>query len=691
MARIRLPDVTSLGPRPTPASGYRPQAVRGAELVSEATTRLGSKITEVAETMQRKNDLADAQRAMAELNDFASDALFNPENGALSRRGRDAQNVGQQFTTAFEQRRNEIRNRLSRTSREAFDLDAMQRRTSFEQTLAQHTMREMQSYQAEDHKAFLQSEINGAVSAYESDDIAAGATARMRDAITAQVRSEGLSDNVALQRIEAAESAMDLARVRRALRAGDTRAAQRLAAQGRLRGDDLVAAETELRPAMELQMAEDLVMGRAENMRLPRSVRNNNPLNIRRTATMWEGEVVGADTDFKTFETPEAGAAAAKRLLLEYQERYGLNTVSGIINRWAPPSENDTGAYAATVARDLGVGVNDPIDLRDAATLNRMFASMARVEGGPAATQAEAPLATRDTNAMSESEFLEYVRQSGAPRRVQQLAIQQRREARTAANAERQAQEREAKNTFWQHVFNGTLDTPEGQVAKAQLYAADPEALVKALDSATVTDPVQYQQTRADILRGAPADPTDLALQLSRSDRKALIDLQLEVQNKGAAPFASNEDIVRSSFMAAMNIGRPADLTNPATAARYMAFQRRVETEVRAAQAQNKPVDMREITDRLLLETRLPGRFFDGAATPAFEAPLDEMSRRTVADIPRGAYRVNTPQGQIEATYEQLISVLQKRAAARGLPGTTDNIRAEYDAAVERGEILSVR
>ena len=34
-----------------------------------------------------------------------------------------------------------------------------------------------------------------------------------------------------------------------------------------------------------------------------------------------------------------------------------------IIGRWAPPGENDTGAYVGVVARRMGVGADDLVDL----------------------------------------------------------------------------------------------------------------------------------------------------------------------------------------------------------------------------------------------------------------------------------------------------------------------------------------
>ena len=116
--------------------------------------------------------------------------------------------------------------------------------------------------------------------------------------------------------------------------------------------------------------------------RLARNVRNNNPGNIRISNNSWEGKT-GNDGEFETFDSPEMGARAMARLLLNYQRKYGLNTVNDIINRYAPPSENDTNRYAKTVASKMGIGVNDEIDLLgNPALLRDMMTHMIGVEGG---------------------------------------------------------------------------------------------------------------------------------------------------------------------------------------------------------------------------------------------------------------------------------------------------------------------
>lgn len=91
----------------------------------------------------------------------------------------------------------------------------------------------------------------------------------------------------------------------------------------------------------------------------PRGIRNNNPGNIdHNPANKWVGELPHDKTiesRFCRFSTPEYGIRALAKILLNYQRKHGLNTIRKIISRWAPPVENDTGAYAEQVAKACGV------------------------------------------------------------------------------------------------------------------------------------------------------------------------------------------------------------------------------------------------------------------------------------------------------------------------------------------------
>jgi hypothetical protein len=109
-----------------------------------------------------------------------------------------------------------------------------------------------------------------------------------------------------------------------------------------------------------------------------RGARNNNPLNLTSPPKgMWQGQV-GRDGDFATFVSPEAGMAAADRNLVSYAQLHGINTLSGIITRWAPPNQNPTAAYIKGVSQDLGVDPAAPLNLTDPKVRARILTSMQR-------------------------------------------------------------------------------------------------------------------------------------------------------------------------------------------------------------------------------------------------------------------------------------------------------------------------
>lgn len=115
---------------------------------------------------------------------------------------------------------------------------------------------------------------------------------------------------------------------------------------------------------------------------LTRGFRNNNPLNIRK-GNNWQGETsVSGDSAFESFIAPEYGYRAGAKLLDNYRDVYGLNTVRGIVEKFAPPNENPTGKYVSYVADKMGVMVDQPIDTRDNATMYRLLEALTRFENG---------------------------------------------------------------------------------------------------------------------------------------------------------------------------------------------------------------------------------------------------------------------------------------------------------------------
>src|SRR4051794_28501090 len=114
-----------------------------------------------------------------------------------------------------------------------------------------------------------------------------------------------------------------------------------------------------------------------------RGIRNNNPGNIRKSATRWQGLAsVQRDPDFCTFTAATWGIRAIARLMLTYSNQHGLRTLRGLVGRWAPPSENNTAAYMTAVASAVGIDADAEIDVEQAAVMLALVKAIILHENG---------------------------------------------------------------------------------------------------------------------------------------------------------------------------------------------------------------------------------------------------------------------------------------------------------------------
>lgn len=124
-------------------------------------------------------------------------------------------------------------------------------------------------------------------------------------------------------------------------------------------------------------------------MAIPRGIRNNNPLNIRRNGDRFQGEVVpGSDREFKQFVSMAYGYRAAFVVLGTYLAA-GRNTIEKIIRAWAPPTENNTEAYIANVEKRSGVGRNKVLTADSGGDYRKIVAAMSHCENGVPANMAD--------------------------------------------------------------------------------------------------------------------------------------------------------------------------------------------------------------------------------------------------------------------------------------------------------------
>lgn len=108
----------------------------------------------------------------------------------------------------------------------------------------------------------------------------------------------------------------------------------------------------------------------------------NNPLNVER-GEQWQGLAdVQDDPRFAKFVSMPYGIRAAAITLRNYQHLHGLNTVTGIINRWNPVSDGQPHSYIPNVSEYIGVAASSPLNLDDRATMFALLRGMMKQEIG---------------------------------------------------------------------------------------------------------------------------------------------------------------------------------------------------------------------------------------------------------------------------------------------------------------------
>lgn len=115
---------------------------------------------------------------------------------------------------------------------------------------------------------------------------------------------------------------------------------------------------------------------------MARGYRNFNPGNIRRSNVCYRGEKDSSDPDFKQFENMAWGFRAIFVLLDTYRVKYGLTTLQTMLNRYAPPVENDTTEYVNFVSARTRIADIATIDTRNEKQMIPIVAAIARMENG---------------------------------------------------------------------------------------------------------------------------------------------------------------------------------------------------------------------------------------------------------------------------------------------------------------------
>lgn len=334
--------------------------------ISDALVNVGSQALDVFGQAKQRADVAMSQDASLQLTQTASDLMTNPQNGLLNLQGKNALGKGQEYTQLFDAKAQELAMQLPESARQGFLQQVQQQRIQFTSQAGRHEIGQLNAYEEGQFQATLTTGAKTAASMYGDN----GSYVLANQQAFQQIESFGAAHGWSPEQIQAkkvefkekvADGALSQWSANNAIgfiqsngELSDTAAGSRRAVAG----------------------------GGEASADGPRGVRNNNPGNLEASSSNpWVGQT-GSDGRFAKFETPEHGIRALGRNLISYQ-RQGIDTVGEIINRWAPPSDNnDTAAYIKAVCAQLGVTANQPLDASNPDTLQALCAAIIKHENG---------------------------------------------------------------------------------------------------------------------------------------------------------------------------------------------------------------------------------------------------------------------------------------------------------------------
>lgn len=429
-----MPTVPTVNGRQVESRGFQSPGFQAFEQpnIGDVISQVAPKAMDVFAQAKQRADVAQAQDASLQLSQFSSDLLTNPDTGLLNLQGKNALGKGQEYTQQFDAHAEQLAMTLPEGARAGFMQQAQQQRIQFTTQAGRHEISQLNAYEEGQFQATLANNGKLAASAYGDN-----ANYMLYNQQTfQQIETYGAAHGWSAEQIQAKKiefkEATAKATAQNAVGANYLEVRQR---NGEL-SDTVIGSRRAVSDA-----------GSGDGVR---GIRNNNPGNLEYSKTNpWVGQT-GDDGRFAKFETPEHGIRALGRNLLSYQ-RQGIDTVSDIINRWAPPSDNNnTDAYIKAVCAQLGVTADQQLDASNPDTLKALCAAIIQHENGsqPYSDQqlstgvsaaiglSQLPTSTKRYTGTAWFDALNESDQASVLRQTDALAKQQQAEYRTSIDSQ---------------------------------------------------------------------------------------------------------------------------------------------------------------------------------------------------------------------------------------------------------------
>lgn len=361
-----MPTVPTVSGRQVESRGFQSPGFQAFEQpnVGDVISQVAPKAIDMFAQAKQRADVAQAQDASLQLSQVSSDLLTNPDTGLLNLQGKNALGKGQEYTKQFDSQAEQIAMTLPEGARAGFLQQAQQQRIQFTTQAGRHEISQLNAYEEGQFQATLANNGKLAASAYGDN----ANYVLYNQQTFQQIETYGAAHGWSAEQIQAKKTEFKE-------KVADTALSQWSANNA----IDFIHSNGELSDTASGSRRAVSDDGAVDGAR---GIRNNNPGNLEYSKkNPWEGQT-GDDGRFAKFETPEHGIRALGRNLLSYQ-RQGIDTVSDIVEKWAPEKDgNDTVAYIKAVCAQLGVTPDQQLDASNPDTLKALCAAIIQHENG---------------------------------------------------------------------------------------------------------------------------------------------------------------------------------------------------------------------------------------------------------------------------------------------------------------------
>lgn len=695
--------VSATGLRPAqislPGNGY------GRFIEKSGMTEIGKAISDIQAQAKQRGDQVALVEAQRKLDDFEAKNLFDPNTGALSRKGKDAFNIPDLIGNDFDKYGQEIFDGLSNEDQKlAFKKMWLSRSAQMRRTLFAYEREQMYMYAKENNQAFVDSSRNRSALYYNVPEVVDKSITDARSAVRMQGQIDGLpEDAISVKELEA-ESNIRLVTLSVMADANPQMAINYYKqSASRFTADDMLRAQSLMAPTERKYKASN-VAKQAFSAYQPKYTSADTINYVMND--LEGGEIIHEDNDGGTVKyginskhnpgvsVADLSEADAREI---YKQKYwntmGIDDMPADMRLVAFDAAVQHGADKDTkkMIEDADGDPRKLIELRRAyyiklakdnpekngkyldGWMNRLAKLSAQVDmlrgGQPSMSEMNSQIdkMTDDVDIASDAKQI----------------IKAQMEAR---RKDIEAREQSASDEAYSYRENG-MDVPASVISR--MNPKEAVQMRESINKGSEPDPVVYNNIRQMALTGQKIlDENGNEIPLS-SLRWVLGNKYSEIAGIMSDPSKmvnarTMDQIITSGY------GRLLGKTKPEKEAEFVkveAFRQRVQQDIDALQASSgrsaTPDDIQKIVDRNILSVD-PGTF--SAEKPMFLQ--DRTQKYEVDGIPNdGKYQVRANGKISDITYDELVSDLIALAEKKGIMVTPENLKDMYERALKSGQL----